>query len=212
LEDLADDLLHWRRVAAAAVAAVEGRAAVSGRRLDQLSASVAAAVSAAEMADGLVAEVVGEMERSRREAEEANAGLRFRAASVERSMASVPVVKGRAGSARLLQLAESGNAAAGQAAGRLDGCRLRCRAVTDRVQRSTAMEDALVANVAEHEALGRARQARNRGASHLTGLRSSSRVARARDDARERTEGAATRLTGQADALRVYDRPAGTAR
>lgn len=214
LKDLADELLHWRRVAAAAVAAAESGAAVSGRRLEDLSAPLAAAVSAGEVTDGLVAGVVGEVERLRREADEAGASVDFRASSVERSTAHVQqaVVGGRADGGRLLQLGELGNAAAGQAARQLDGCRSRCRAVTGRVRGATAMEDAVVANIAENEALGRARKAWNRGAKHLAGLRSSSRVARARDDAWGRSEEATTRLTRQVDALRAYDRPTGTPR
>lgn len=209
LEEVVADVVHWRRVAVRAVAAAERAEAEAGRCLARVSSSVAAAVNAGGGTEGSLQVVVGEMDRARREAEEAEVGVRFRAEGIELSTRYVhqTVVRWRGRGGRPLQLAELGNAAAGQAAPRLGGCQSRCRTVTDRVQPAAAMEEALVANAAEREALAGARQAWARGASHLDALQASARVEAVGDAAWLRTQRAVTRLNDQKEALRRFDQP-----
>ena len=209
MEDVAGALLHWRRVALEAVSAVDPVRARAGPRLEALSASVAAAVSTGEMADGSVADVVEETDRSRQEVTEADTSVRFRAEHVEGSARYVAqtVDHWRATGGRPLQLAQLGNGVAGQAARRLGGCLWRSRALADRVAPATAMGEVLESNAAEGEALACAQRAWERGASLLERLRASSRVDATSDEGWRRTERSVTRLTGQAEALRRYDQP-----
>ncbi|MGI8751606.1 MAG: hypothetical protein ACR2MN_04730 [Acidimicrobiales bacterium] len=213
LEEVALDVEQWQRVAVDAVSAAEGAQADAEWRLDGVAATVIEAVSTAEMTGESVAGAVGEMDRLGREADEAGASVDIRGECVEQASRYVTqtVARWRDCGGRPFQLAELGNVDAGQASGRLAGCLQRCRALAERVRSAVAVEDALVANAAQHEALVRARQAQARGASHLHALVVSSRVDAARDEAGRRSERAVTRLTAQAEALHRYDQPAGGA-
>ncbi len=209
LEEIVGDLLHWRQVAIEAIAAADRVRADAGARLDGLSDSVSAAVGPTETTDGAVAGVVRETDRSQRQVNEAGTSVRFRAERLERSARYVEQTVGqwRGSGGRPLQLAQLGNVVAGQADRRLCGCRSRSRALADRVASGPAIGDALASNAAEGEALTCARQAWERGASLLEGLRASSRVDATSAEGWRRTERGVTRLTGEADALRRYDQP-----
>ncbi|MDQ2727344.1 MAG: hypothetical protein M3Y91_05675 [Actinomycetota bacterium] len=210
LGEVAGDLRHWRRVATAAGSTAEDIRVDAGGRLDAAAAAVASAVSTADVGQASVAEVVGEMDRLRREAEEAESSVAFRSDRIEESTQYVErtVARGRDGGGRPLQLAEFGNGAAGQAACRLGGCLAPCRALTERVRSAAVTDDAWLWSAAEQAAVARARQAWARGSSHLTALLASVRVHVARDEAERRTERSVGRLAGQEEALRRYDQPA----
>lgn len=211
LEEVVDDVVGWRHVARQAVTAARGAGADAGRHLEGIRASMAEAADRAQATDRSVDDAVGGAERWRREAEEAGTGIRFRGERVDDATRYVErtVVRWRAVGGRPLQLADLGNAAARQAARRLDGCHPSWQAGADRARSaSIAVSDAVASSAAAREALTGAGRARARGERHLEALRSSGRVDAASDEAWRQTQRSVTRLTDQHDALRRYDEPA----
>ncbi|MDQ6837730.1 MAG: hypothetical protein M3137_05170 [Actinomycetota bacterium] len=210
LGDLGDELLGWRRAVAVVFDGDEPIDHAEGR-LGDSGAAVASSEGGAEVTDGAVDDAVAEMDRLRRGADEADAALRSRAQSLERSTRYVQstVVRWRAHDQRPQQLAEAGNDAAGQAAHRLGGCHRRRRALADGFDAATAaLSDARTWQTVEHQALDDARQAWARGAGHLGELRASSPVAAAGDAASEWAQRCVTRIVAAQSALVCYDQPA----